>query len=245
MSPPRPGPVKLRFIFAAYAFVAAVVTYPLVLSPLQHVIGTSLPPGEAVPPLNIWAMHTVLRQLFHDPLHLFDGTAFYPYARTVTMSEHLLAPALLGAPVAWLTGNLVLTYNVLTLLTFALAGLGMYLLAREVAGDGLPAFVAGLFYAFHSWNVNETVRLQILSNEWFPFLLLAFMRFFKQPTGRNAALGQLVLLLAVPELHVLGALRPAADRGQPRVSASGGSVCPGVRCASWPSPSLPRCCWSP
>lgn len=187
-------PVKLRFVFAAYALVAVVVTYPLVLSPLQHVIGVSLPPGEAVPPLNIWAMHTVLSQLFRDPLHLFDGTAFYPYARTVTMSEHLLAPALLGAPVAWLTGNLVLAYNVVMLLTLALAGLGMYLLAREVGGDG-PAFVAGLFYAFHSWNVNETVRLQILSNQWFPFLLWALMRFFKQPTGRSAALASLFYLL--------------------------------------------------
>lgn len=187
--------MKFRFVFAAYVLVAVVVTYPLVLSPLQHVIGRSLPPGEAVPPLNIWAMHTVLRQLFRDPLQLFDGTAFYPYARTVTMSEHLLAPALLGAPVAWLSGNLVLTYNVVTLLTFALAGLGMYLLAREVAGAGLPAFVAGLFYAFHSWNVNETVRLQILSNQWFPFLLLALLWFFRRPTRRNAALASLFYLL--------------------------------------------------
>ncbi len=187
--------MKLRFVFAAYAFVAAIVTYPLILSPLQHVIGTSAPPGEAVPPLNIWAMHTVLKQLFHAPLHLFDGTAFYPYARTVTMSEHLLAPALLGAPVAWLTANLVLTYNVVTLLTFVLAGLGMFLLARELAADGWPAFVAGLFYAFHSWNVNEAVRLQILSNQWFPFLLWALLRFFKQPTRRHAALASLFYLL--------------------------------------------------
>jgi len=187
--------VKLRLVFGAYVLVAMAMTYPLVLAPFDHVLGTSVSPGEATPPLNIWAMHTVLQQLLHDPLHLYDGTAFYPYPRTVTLSEHLLAPALLGAPVAWLTGNLVLAYNVVTLLTFALAGLGMYLLTREIAGDGLPAFAAGLFYAFHSWNLNEAVRLQILSNQWFPFLLLALLWFFKQPTARNAALASLFYLL--------------------------------------------------
>ena len=64
-------------------------------------------------------------------------------------------PALQAAPVVWMTGNLVLAHNVVVLLTLATAGLGMYLLAREVVGEGAAAFAAGALYAFHTWNLNE------------------------------------------------------------------------------------------
>jgi hypothetical protein len=174
--------------FATYLVLAVLATYPLVLRAGSFVCGVPTPPGEATPPLNIWAMATVLQHLPFDPLHLFEGTAFYPYAHTLAFSEHLFVPALLGAPVALASGNLVLAYNAVTLLTLALAGLGMFLLARETSGDPLAAFVAGVLYAFHTWNMNELVRLQILSNEFFPFLLLALVRFFARPGASRAAL---------------------------------------------------------
>jgi hypothetical protein len=62
----------------------------------------------------------------------------------------------------------------------------------------IPAFApfsAGLLYAFHTWNVNELARLQILSNEWFPFLLLMLLRFFAAPRARTAVLAALFYVL--------------------------------------------------
>ncbi len=179
-------PRALAGVFVAYVVLSAVVTFPLVFHPTDHVVGESKPPGEATPPLNIWAMATVLHHLPWEPLELFEGTAFYPYQHTLAFSEHLFVPALMAAPVVLLTGNWVLAYNVVMLLTLATAGFGMFLLARELTGDEGASFAAGLLYAFHTWNINELVRSQITANQWFPFVLLALVRFFATPSMRGA-----------------------------------------------------------
>ncbi|HVR70276.1 MAG TPA: hypothetical protein VMT87_05460 [Vicinamibacteria bacterium] len=160
----------------AYLGLSVLATWPLARDAADHVY------GQGTPPLNVWAMAHVRHALPRHPLSLFDGNAFHPYRDSLAFSEHLFVPALLSAPAALLTGNDVLAHNVAALLSLALAGLGMYLLARELIGDTLASFGAGVLYAFHTWNINELVRLQILSNQWFPFLLLALVRFFR--TGR-------------------------------------------------------------
>jgi hypothetical protein len=180
-----PGARRLAAALLGYALLAAVFTWPLVRHPASHVIGHVV--REATPPLNTWAMAVVLRGLARDPSRLFDGNAFYPYSATLAFSEHMLVSALLAAPVRAVSDNWVLAYNAVTLLTLVLAGLGMFLLARELTADTAASFVAGALYAFHTWNVNEIVRLQILSNEFFPFLLWALVRFFRQPTWPRAA----------------------------------------------------------
>jgi hypothetical protein len=176
-------------LFLLYLAFAVAATHPLALRARDHLF------GEGSPPLNVWSMGWVLHQLPRDPIHLFDANAFHPYARTLAFSEHLLVPALLGAPVALLTGNLVLTHNVVALASLALAGLGMHLLARKLTGDDIAALGAGLLYAFHTWNLNELARIQILSNQWFPLVLLALLRFFEHPSPRRAAVAAVLYLL--------------------------------------------------
>jgi hypothetical protein len=99
---------RLAGAFAAYLLLALLATVPLVTDLGQSVIGSPLPPGEATPPLNIWCMAVVLHQLPRDPVHLFDGNAFYPYRDTLAFAEHLFVPALFAAPVVAATGNFVL-----------------------------------------------------------------------------------------------------------------------------------------
>jgi len=187
----EPGP-SLRSLaapFSAYLVLAAVATYPLLFRLGDHVC------GEGSPPLNVWAIGFVLHQLPRDPVHLFDGNAFYPYHRSLAFSEHLVVPALLSSPALAVTRNLVASYNLTVLLTLALSGLGMFLFARELTGDQGAAFVAGMFYAFHTWNINETSRLQILSSEFFPLLMLALVRFFRDPGLRRGLLCGLLYAL--------------------------------------------------
>jgi len=181
-------------VFGGYLALAVLATYPLVLQTTTYVIGSPAPPGEATPPLNIWAMATVVHQL-PQPLQLFEGTAFYPYHHTLAFSEHLFVPALMGAPVYLATGNWVLAYNVVMFLTLATAGLGMFLLARHLTGDDIASFGAGLLYAFHTWNINELVRSQITANQWFPFVVLAVLKFFERPGWRRGLLAGLFYAL--------------------------------------------------
>ncbi len=188
----RPARLGWRATLAWLAFyltLAVAATWPLAREADDHVYGLG------TPPLNVWAMGFVQRQLVTQPLALFDGNVFYPYEKTLAFSEHLFLPALIAWPISWASGNLVLGHNAAALLALALAGLGMHLLARDLTADSLAASVAGVLYAFHTWNINELTRLQILSHQWFPFLLLALLRYFAAPS-RRAALGALLAYLA-------------------------------------------------
>jgi hypothetical protein len=167
-------------VFVTYLGLAVIATWPLAARAGDSVFGLG------TPPLNVWAIGAVLHRLPRDPLHLFDANAFYPYRHSLAFSEHLLVQALQAAPFVATTGNHVLAHNAVALLTLATAGLGMFLLARELVGDSAAAFGAGVLYAFHSWNINELVRLQILSNQWFPFLVLSLLRYFSGPSRRRA-----------------------------------------------------------
>jgi len=173
------GTTKLILVFLGFLLVAVVATYPLAFRAADHVFGLG------TPPLNIWAMAWVNHQLLRDPLSLFDANVFYPYARSLAFSEHLFVPSLMAAPWLAVTGNPVLAHNAVALLSLGLAGLGMYLLCRELTGSETASFAAGLLYACHTWNINEIIRIQILSNQWFPFLLLALIRYFRSPSTRR------------------------------------------------------------
>jgi hypothetical protein len=176
------GHMKTAAVAAAYLGLAVAATWPLTGRAHDSVFGVG------TPPLNVWAIGWVLHQLPRDPVHLFDANAFHPYARSLAFSEHLFVPSLLAAPWALLTGNLVLAHNLTALVTLALAGMGMYLFCRELIGDGWAAIGGGIVYAFHTWNVNELIRLQILSNAWFPWLLLSLVRYFRAPGWRRGLL---------------------------------------------------------
>jgi hypothetical protein len=184
-------------VVALYLGLALVATYPMALRPYDRVNGLSKEGSvpAATPPLSIWSMGVVLHELGQSPAHLFDGNAFYPYKDTLAFSEHLFVPAFLGAPVFLATRNPVLAYNAVVLLTLCIAGTGMYLLALHLTAEPLAAFGAGVLYAFHTWNVNELQRLQILSNEFFPFALYALLRYFERPSWGRAALAGLFTLL--------------------------------------------------
>ncbi len=189
-SPVRtPGASTTVRIVLLYLGFALLATYPLVLTADRQVY------GHGDPTLNLWAMAWVNHQFLIEPFTLFDGNTFYPHARSLAFSEHLFVPSLLGAPWMAATGNVVLAYNAVILLSLTLAGFGMYIFCRELTGDWWASFFAGLLYAFHTWNVNELLRIQILSNQWFPFLLWALLRFFRSPGwSKGVAVGVFYLL---------------------------------------------------
>jgi len=183
---------------AAYLALAILFTWPLapsLLPPAEagHVLAHG--PREATAALNTWAMATVTHRLSSDPLHLFDANAFYPFEDSLAFSEHLLVPALLASPFHALSGNWVFAYGALTLLTLALSGLTMNRFVRALGTSETAAFLAGGLYAFHTWNINEVVRIQILSSQWFPLLLLALLRYFERPSRRRAAVVSLAFAL--------------------------------------------------
>jgi hypothetical protein len=74
----------------------------------------------------------------------------------------------------------VLTYNVAFLLSFALAGIGMYLLVRLLTQSRAAALVAGAYYAFCPFRLAQAQlsHIQMLATGWMPIALWALHEYF-------------------------------------------------------------------
>jgi hypothetical protein len=125
-----------------------------------------------------------------DATHLGRGwwsaNIFAPHPLSLAYSEHFLPQALQVVPIYAATKNPILCYNLLFLSTFALSGLGMFLLGRELTGSVSAGFVAGLAFAFAPYRIANVPHLQVLSSAWMPFVLFGLHRHFA--TGRTLPL---------------------------------------------------------
>ncbi len=189
-------------VYAVCAYVAAAVaaTWPLARG-LGRDVAWDL--GDSV--LNMWILSWDVEQMRRIAggdlariASFFDANIFHPLPLTLAYSEHLFAQSIQIAPLALLTANPILWYNLLFLSTFALSGLGMYLLVRELTGNPWAAFVAGLVFAFAPYRLAQASHLQVLSSQWMPFVFYGLLRYFE--TRRVMPLAGAALALAAQNL---------------------------------------------
>src|SRR6185503_13066073 len=129
--------------------------------------------------LNAWIIGWDADRFRHGLRGLWDAPIYFPYHSTLAFSENLLGIAWLVAPVYWVTGNAVLAYNVAFWLSFAIAGLGMYLLVRELTDSRAAAAVAGTFYAFCPFRFAQISHIQMVATGWLPLALWGLHRYFR------------------------------------------------------------------
>src|SRR5215216_7463153 len=118
----------------AYLVVALVATWPLVLG-----LGRAVPRDLGDSVLTMWILawdsdHFI--KLLHGNsgalTGFFDANIFYPARLTLAYSEHFIPQAIESFPVYLASRNPILCYNLLFLSSFVLAGVGGFLLVREL-----------------------------------------------------------------------------------------------------------------
>jgi hypothetical protein len=109
---------------------------------------------------------------------------FYPTRDTLTFSEHLLGLSVIASPIYWLTGNIVVTYNLVLLLTFPLCAMAMYALVYRLTGSAAGAFVAGVAFAFAPYRISQLPHIQMLATFWAPLALLGLHAYIDTGRGR-------------------------------------------------------------
>ena len=181
---------------AFYTLVAALMTWPLVPQL------TSAMPGDLGDPLlNAWILawgadhaSALLGGDLTAYTRWWNANIFHPAPLALAYSEHLAPQVVAGLPIWWLTGNVLLVYNVLYLASIVLSGLGTYLLVRDLTGRPRAALVAGLFFAFVPYRIAQTAHIQVLWSQWMPFTLFALRRYLRDRSARwwLAALAALV-----------------------------------------------------
>ena len=176
-----------RLVFLLYALLALVLTWPLALG-----LGSDVPGDLGDSLLNMWILGWGAE---HAPRlmtgsigwsEFWNANIFHPDPLALALSEHLFGQVLQILPVYWLTGNIILCYNLLFISTFALSAFGTYLLVRDLTGDKRAAFIAGLVFGFLPYRIASVPHVQVMSSQWMPFALYGLNRFVT--TGSRRAL---------------------------------------------------------
>ena len=186
MNKGEPGRPILRALLV-YTALSLLMTWPLILGVTRDVPGDL---GDSL--LNMWilgwgAEHVPRLAVGQVSIaDYWNANIFHPEPLALGFSEHLFGEVLQILPVYWITGNLILSYNLLFLSSFVLSGLGMFLLVRDLLGDTArsfwPALVAGIIFAFVPFRIAQVAHIQSLQAQWMPLALFAFRRFVL--TGR-------------------------------------------------------------
>jgi Protein of unknown function (DUF3108) len=195
---------ELTGVTALYAALALFLTWPLAPLIATH-LGSLEGPGD--PYLELWVLGWDLHTLSTRPsalltLDIFDANIFHPAAGALAYSDHLILQALALLPVYWLTGDVVVCYNVLLLASLTVSGSAMYLLAREVTGSRSGAVVAGLAWAFWPYRIARLLHINLQALYFLPLALLFLHRTMTGRRRRDAVwLGVFAGLQAISSLN--------------------------------------------
>lgn len=156
----------------AYVLITAAMFWPV----LSH-IASSFPVDLGDPPNEAWLVAWGVHALTTNPAQVLGGNIYYPHAHALVYNDNMLGLLPLSAPIFLASGgNAALTYNALYLISFALCGLGAFLLARQVTGSTAGAFLAGIVVAFSPYRMVHLSHLNQLSGQWLLFVVLFWER---------------------------------------------------------------------
>ncbi|HEU5258422.1 MAG TPA: hypothetical protein VFU28_20690 [Vicinamibacterales bacterium] len=170
-----------------HAIVAALgLGAALMLLLHQQVEHLDSVPDLGDPLFSVWRIGWVNHQLFTDPRHLFDANIFYPERLTLTLSDPIVLPALMGAPLLAAGVHPVVAYNLLLLSAFWFSGIAVYLLVERLTASARAAFIAGLTYACCGYRFEHYSHLELQMTQWMPLGLLALHLLIGRDSGSGS-----------------------------------------------------------
>lgn len=190
---------KEVLLAAAVGLLLAVATN---IQLLPH-LSTHVPVGLADPLLQAWQVAWDGHALLHQPAHLFDTNAFWPLKDTLAFSDALLGYAPFGLIGSGATAAIV-RYDLLHILSSAMAYMGAFLLARELGVRPWAAAVAGVAFAYAPWRFSQANHLNILSSGGIPLSLFLLVRGVRRGKPWQVFAGFLVVTWQVSLGFVLG-----------------------------------------
>jgi len=143
-----------------------------------------------------WEIGWTVHALKTDPASLPHGNIFHPLRYTLGMDEPVFGTTLLVLPLALVSDDAVLLYNVVRLLTFLASALSAWWLARELGASEWIALAAGALFAFSPIRTDQVAHLSTLGTQWWPLVLLFTIRFAKRGRPADALVAALAFVLA-------------------------------------------------
>ena len=196
---------RVAFEFALASVIAVWWVWPLPANLADHAI---YPHGvmaevQADHHLITWALAWDTHALMTDPGNLFQANIFFPARNALAFSEHFLGYVPLFAPIYVLTGNPVLSANVLLILTYPLCTVAMAALARRFVAPP-AALAAGLLFAFCGQRYLNLYHYHQLGTFWLPAALLFADRWLERARARDAVALATCVALQLLSSYYLG-----------------------------------------
>jgi hypothetical protein len=172
--------LRESLIFLGFVALTALMTWPWVL----HLRNAVADEGDSYAHAYFlwWDYH----QTFHDPLHLFHATIFYPYHYTLAFGENDYGISLLFFPLFALGLRPLTVYSVAAFLSFPFTGYGAFRLARTLSGSSAIAWVAGIVFAFIPYRFEHLSHLPLIFAGWIPLLFEALVLFARKRSWTRA-----------------------------------------------------------
>ena len=181
-------------VLSAFVLLAVLQSWPLPLALATRLTGP--PAGDTG--VYVWNTWVFRHELVADHRIPFRTLEILPLDGPTDLSLHnyTLASNLLALPLQpWL--GVVATFNVVYLINVALAGWGMYLLARRVTGRTAESFLAGCVFACSPFLVTRSMaHFSLAAAAPLPIYMLCLLRTWDSRRIRDAAAAGAVLAWA-------------------------------------------------
>jgi hypothetical protein len=169
------------FIFLGFLILTAVMTWPWVRHLRDGVKDEN--DSYVFSYLLWWDYH----QTFHDPLHLYQATIFYPYHDTLAFGESGYGVALLFFPLFALGLRPLTVQCIAAFLSFPFTGYCMFRLARTLSASKPIAWVAGIVFAFLPCRFQYLSMVPTIFTGWIPLLFEAVVLFVRERSWKRAS----------------------------------------------------------
>jgi hypothetical protein len=145
---------------------------------------------------NVWHLWWADQALRAGANPFFTPLLYHPDGVNLAVHPLNISNGVLFWPITASVGPL-LAYNLALLSAFVLAGVGAYLLARQVGANAGAAFVAGALFSFSPFHVSKAYdgQLEWIAIQWLPFYLWLLLRLIARPRLQTAVLTGLCLAL--------------------------------------------------
>lgn len=202
---------------------------------------------------NMWRLGWIEHALVNSPQRLFDGNIFYPERRSLTYSDAIIVPGLIGTPLLMAGLPQVLVHNLLLLGAIIGSALGVFVLARHLTGSAGAGLVAGIVFAFVPYRFEHYMHMEMQWTMWMAWAFWAMHRAFETRqakfgllTGFFVSLQMLssiyygVFLIVVIGVAALLLLLPLGIRDKARTVAAlaPAAVVVAVLCGAYAMPYL-------
>ena len=170
-----------------FLLMAVVQTWPLMMHAGDSIINWPHRPEDSW--INLWNLAWVRDALEGGTNPFHTDRLFYPQGADLYMHTLATTNSVMSIPLQWITGNVILAWNILAIILFALSGIATYALAYRITKNHPASLMAGYIFAFSPFVMMRFHGHWNISTVWpLPLFALFLVRFQETGRLRDAAL---------------------------------------------------------